>query len=121
MTNGALTLSQAASKVHVGLPYTAEIETLNLELGQQGTSFGRSGAVRKVTLYLEDSYGFDIGPNRDDISRPLEWDEIESHYTGELEVPLHGDWNTQKSVVLEQRGPFPLTLLGLVRFTEVGK
>mgnify|MGYP003345655058 FL=1 len=62
VTNGEITLPFEAAVVHVGLPYTADLETLRLEFDAgQGTMQGRKKQISKLTLRLESTRGLEIG------------------------------------------------------------
>ena len=66
-TTGQITLPVAASKVHVGLGYTAELETMRIEAGaRDGTSQGKTKRITNVVFRLEDTAaGLTYGPTYD--------------------------------------------------------
>ena len=60
--NGKVTLPHAASVVHVGLPYAALLETLELVYGRQdGTQLTRRSRISSVTARVERTRGLFIG------------------------------------------------------------
>ena len=79
--DGKITLSIASSRVHVGLPYTAELRTLPMALALQDGSYGSGHQknVREVYFRVVDSSGLKAGPSLA-FSRPARG----------ISGPLHG-------------------------------
>ena len=123
VASGQITLASAASKVHVGLAYTAEIETLNLEFGERMSSQGRTKAVRKVVVRCQNTKGFQIGPDSARLTTPNCWGKLAAGtvFTGDVEHRIKGDWATDGSVVIRQSDPLPLTVNAVVPFVELGE
>lgn len=123
VSGGQITLAAAASKVHVGLAYSSDIETLNLELGESTTSQGRKKAVRKVVLRCQDTKGFRVGPSVDKLTVPNEWDKLAAGelFSGDIEHRIKGDWNTEGSVFIRQSDPLPMTINAVIPFFELGE
>ena len=72
--NGKITLKHPASVVHVGLPYRAELETLDLTLPRQdGTQQGRSARLISVSVRVEKTRGIKIGRRRAILCRLRLW------------------------------------------------
>lgn len=60
--DGQVSLPHAASVAHVGLPYYAELETLDLTLPRRdGTQHGRKARLLSVSVRVEKSRGMKIG------------------------------------------------------------
>ena len=59
-STGTITLATRASRVHVGLGYTSDIETLNIET-QQGTSQGKPKKISTATVRFNKSRGVYYG------------------------------------------------------------
>ena len=123
VSGGQITLEMAASKVHVGLPYVSDIQTLNLELGESTTSQGRKKAVRKVVLRCHDTKGFKVGPSVDKLTVPNEWDKLAAGklFTGDVDIRIKGDWNTEGAVFIRQADPLPMTINAVIPFFELGE
>lgn len=66
VTDGKIELDDHYSVIQVGLPYVADIETLELE-SPEGTLVDRKKIVQKVTLRVETSRGIWVGPNLPNI------------------------------------------------------
>lgn len=134
VSGGSVTLLNPATKLHIGLPMTASLETLDLDLGTVnglGTVQGRMKSVSEVTLRVEKTRGIWIGSrdgNRDDAhlveykQRSIEaWDEAIGLYTGDIRITPHWDWNTAGRVWVKQFDPLPMTILALMPDVTLGR
>ena len=134
VTAGAVTLANAASKVHIGLPYDALIQTLNIDLGQVqglGTIQGRMKSISEMTLRVENTRGIFIGPYDDTREgrnlveyrqRSTEaWNEAIRMYTGDIRITSTWDWNTEGSMIVKQFDPLPMTILALMPDLTLGR
>jgi hypothetical protein len=123
VSGGAITLDHSASTIHVGLPYTSELRTLDLELGPQRA--GQYRRVVRVTVKMERSRGLWVGPDPDHV---VEWKQRSSEpygdpialLTGEARITIPPSWGTSGSVTLQQHDPLPLTVLGVFPEVEIG-
>lgn len=72
VTNGAVTLPTAATRVRIGLPFTATIETLPLAIqtAQGGWTIAKPQQATKVVLRVNQSRGFLVGPSLDKLDEP---------------------------------------------------
>ena len=117
---GTITLPHAASKVHIGLPYTATLETLNVDLTAQGDTLqGKKKVINQVTLRLEDTRELWIGPDIDHLVQvPFRTDEGYEEatrlYTGDKRVTIRSSWGTNGRVVIRQSDPLPITVLAII-------
>lgn len=114
VTGGEITLDTAASKVHVGLPYTATIETLNIDSNESGIK-GKIITVHQATISLLRSKGGYVGPtDDDDLLVPIEHND--DLYTGDFTVQLEDggfDEGSNGRVVVKQPAPLPMTILAV--------
>lgn len=121
---GEITLNQAASKVHIGLPIEADIETLNLEVGDQMTQ-GRRKSISSLTIRVEKTRGGFLGPDAGNLieykQRDFEGygDPIDMH-TGDLRVTLPDMWGDQGGVFIRQSDPLPMTILAVIPEVTIG-
>src|SRR5699024_8907608 len=125
VSGGAITLAEPAAVIHVGLPYQATLETLNLDDPAGETLADKKKLVTRVTLLVESSRGVFVGPDADHLQEYYQrtdeaWGEPTRLRTGYIEVPVHADWNDNGRVLIRQRDPLPLTVLAVVPFGEVG-
>lgn len=134
VTGGKITLQNAASKVHVGLPMVAALQTLNLDLGQVqglGTVQGREKSVSEVTLRVENTRGIFAGPYDDERDgkhlveyrqRSTEdWNEAIALYTGDIRMTPPWDWNTNGTMWVKQFDPLPMTILAIMPDVQIGR
>ena len=117
---GTITLPQAASVVHVGLPYASTLETLNVDLTAQGDTLqGKKKVINQVTLRLEDTRELWIGPDTDHLVQvPFRTDEGYEEatrlYTGDKRVTIRSSWGTNGRIVIRQSDPLPITILAVI-------
>ena len=116
VTDGIVTLPVAASKVTVGLPYSATIETLPLALqGQAGWTIAKPQTQAKAVIKLIDSRGVKAGPT-DATLEPLRSRTNElpgqppSLMTGLYETYLRADLNNGARMVVRSDDPLPMTV-----------
>ena len=122
--NGKITLKHPASVVHVGLPYRAELETLDLTLPRQdGTQQGRSARLISVSVRVEKSRGIKIGAAEGD---PVPFEAMEfkerstepygapiSLTTGIMTLGLNAGYSSGRVRVIADE-PLPCTVISLL-------
>lgn len=113
VTNGQVTLSDSHSVIHIGLPITADIETLDIDTSSGETMVERNKLINQVTLFVESSRGGFVGakPPSDDTVDPLEgltefkmrndegYDESVDLRTGKHDVIIESRWNSNGRVL----------------------
>jgi hypothetical protein len=129
VTGGRITLDQAASKVHVGLPFTSDLQTLPLAFeGMQAAGQGMLRNVQAVSLRVTQTSLFKVGtefndaklvPNRSRaVSDP--YDSPPSLKTAEVRVQIPGNWSTDGSVCVRQDQPLPCSILAMTLEVATG-
>lgn len=124
---GSITLPVAASKVHIGLAYTSDLQTLpqayeNAPAGGQGTTKN----VSKVFLRVKDSSLVKAGPRFNALtaypSRQVSdpYGSPPSLTTGEVGFTIGPSWNQDGSICIRQDEPLPLTVLAIAHDTAAG-
>jgi hypothetical protein len=115
VTDGRVTLQRNYSKIVVGLPISADLETLPLDPRQ---SVGRQKLLPSATARVLDTRGLAFGPTFEDLYEPpqavVAYDTALELYTGDLEVALDSGWNAHGRICVRQAHPLPATLLSLV-------
>lgn len=127
VTDGKVTLEQAASVVLVGLPITADLQTLPL-YAQVDPAFGEGVAknVAKVTLRLHESSGVFTGPSFTRL-RPFKQRTSEPYgsppalFTGLAEVQADGLWQDDGQVCVRQSDPLPVTVVSIALDVALGE
>ncbi len=119
--NGQVKLPRLSSIIHVGLPYTAEIETLPLSFGAQttgGAAPSKPKRITGVTLNVQNTRGLWAGPDAENLDeykqRSTEaWGEPVRPTTGVISQRLSGSWRPENTVLIQQRDPLPMTVLAV--------
>ena len=119
--NGAVSISPAASKIQVGLPYTSKIVTMKpVASTQAGTSAGLPKKWSEMQVLVYETSGLKI--NNEVIAFRAFSDvglgEAIPLYSGEIKVSQLG-WNDGR-VTIEHDDPLPCTILGLYGDLESG-
>ena len=97
VVGGQITLDQEVSKAHIGLPITADLQTLPLAFEAQAFGQGRAKNVTQVWLRIFASSGIFAGPDFDKLTevkiRTTEpYGSPPSLKTGEVSVNVAGGW-----------------------------
>ncbi len=117
---GYVTLTSAASRVHIGLPYTSDLETLNVEVGlKDGTAQGRKSKISQVTFRLINSRGGYIGPDVDNLKEAfnptrLRLGDTPALYTGDVKESLGAGYGDGGRVFYRQTDPLPVTISAII-------
>lgn len=126
VTSGGITLERAASRVHVGLPYYSDLQTLPLDAGptQQGTMQGKKITIPFVTLRLERTRGLKAGPRETHLKEMkaliTNYNTPTAMVTGDYRMSIPGDWGGRGQLFLRQSDPLPATILGIIPEVQVG-
>jgi hypothetical protein len=126
VTGGSITLEQPCSKVQVGLPITADVQTLPLS-AQIDASYGqgRLKNINKVWLRVYKSSGVFAGPSLD---RLVQFKQRTTEVYGappalksdELELSLEPSWQQGGQIYVRQSDPLPLTLVSMTVEAALG-
>ncbi len=126
VVGGAVTLEQATSKVQIGLPITADLQTLPLAM-QIDSSFGqgRYKNVSKAWLRVYRSSGIFVGPNAAALveakQRTTEpYGSPPALKSEEIQLMLTPTWSDSGEVFIRQSDPLPLTIVSLTLEVALG-
>lgn len=120
VSNGGITLQNKASRVHIGLPYTSEMQTLRIDNGNVlDTIQGRNKKISRLSIRFEQSLGGWYGPDLDHMREikyglPAQYGQTPSWITGDKDLTMSPSWNKDGQIVVQQRDPLPMTLLALI-------
>ncbi len=123
---GAETFASEASRIHIGLPFTTDIETLDLAIPSASQSIaGRKKKVSKVHINFEASRGFIVGPSTslyvEMKQREFEkFGEPTALLTGNKSIILKPSWKSNGRLLFRQKDPLPMTILSVSPEIEVG-
>jgi hypothetical protein len=138
VTGGQITLTTAASVVHVGLPYTGQITTQRPEFGlKDGTSQGLVKRIISLVIRVLNSGTFKAGRDETNIDEYgfITYDQTTYEtlfrnsdtptgtaltlFTGDKVVPFDGSFNREGRLTIIQDKPLPLTVVGIMADLEV--
>jgi hypothetical protein len=127
--NGSVTLGTPASLVTIGLPFTAQLQTLRLDTGDPTTQ-GKRKKIPAVTVRVEDTLGLSIGgdfsslvPMKDLVvgnvgsaSNQVVTDLV----TEDARTLVDPRWTVQGQYCIQQSNPMPASVLGVIPEIDVG-
>ncbi|MCK5617511.1 hypothetical protein KAR91_87415 [Candidatus Pacearchaeota archaeon] len=128
VSSGTITLAKPRVVVHVGIPITADVETLDIDTVDGETLTDKKKLIGKVHAYVEDTRGVFAGgkPPDDDTVDPLEGlyefkarnaEDAESPValkTDVIDIKIESEWGQGGRVFIRQVDPVPLTILSIV-------
>lgn len=139
ISGGLVTIATSASKVTIGLPYDSDIETLNIELGDDGQTLqGRRVKVGNINIKFEQSRGGFIGPDEDTLYQAFTSDRINQYegtvdthddtalstetslYTGTMRAPLGSGYKDGGRMYFRQDDPLPVTISSITPEIDIG-
>lgn len=127
VTNGRVTLDKCYAVIHVGLPITADLETLNLDTAQAQTMVDKNKLMSKATLFVEESRGGWVGqtspPDEDTdflgglteikVRNDESYDDPVELRTGTMDVIIEATWDDNGRVFIRQTDPVPMSVLAI--------
>jgi len=125
---GKITLADgdASSRVHIGIKMVADVETLDVE-SPEGTLQGKPKSIPKVTIRFEKSRGLLVGPTSSKLVEMKQrgiagevMGQPTALRTGDIDVTLKPDWNSNGRVFMRQPYPLPMTILAVIPDIDVG-
>ena len=119
VTSGAVTLDKPYSVIHVGLPITADLQTLNIDTVQGQSLADKKKHVSKLTVHVESSRGLWAGPDADGLTElkmrsDEDYDSPIELETGTVELNIEPSWSSTGSVLIRQIDPLPLSILAVI-------
>lgn len=124
--NGKITLSMPASIVHVGIPYTADAQTLPVALALQDGSYGSGHQknVRSMNFRVVNSSGIQAGPSFDELTEyPARFTESAGlppdPITDEVSLEVIASWSTSGQICIRQSYPLPLKIISVTTTVEM--
>lgn len=120
---GAITLLRPASRVHAGLAYTCDLQTLPIP--GEAEVRGRRKRVTQIQAHVDSTRGLMAGPSPDRLSvHRQRTDELLGDptrpTTGMIELTVASTWNERGQVWIRQGAPLPIEVLAVSPVYEVG-
>ncbi len=125
VSSGSITLDQASSVVHVGLPYESDLQSLPLALQAEAFGQGRVKNLNHVWVRVLESSGIFAGPSADKLveakQRTTEpYGSPPNLKTEDIKIMLTPTWQDTGQLFVRQTDPLPLTIVGLTLEVAVG-
>ena len=126
VTGGAITLDQAASKVQIGLPITADLQTLPMAAQIDGSfGQGRYKNVNKVWLRVYRSSGIFVGPDAGNLTEAKQrttepYGTAPALKSEEIQVLLTPSWADSGQIFVRQSDPLPLSIVSMTAEVALG-
>lgn len=127
VTGGSITLDIEASKVHVGLPIEADLQTLPFAVQLQDGSFGqgRYKNVNKVWLRVHRSSGIFVGPSASELTEAKQrttenYGSPPALKSEEIPIVLTPTWADSGQIFVRQYDPLPLTVVSMTAEVALG-
>ena len=120
VSSAAVTLNRYVTKAHVGLGYNSTLRTLRPDAGSAaGTSQGKTKRINELTVRLYRSVGLQVGRDADNLdvvpfrSSATLMDSAIALYTGDKDIELNGNYDTDGQITIRQTQPLPMTVLAV--------
>lgn len=125
VSGGAITLDKAYGVLHIGMPFTCDVENLDIDTIQGETLVDKKKRINKVTMLVESSRGVWVGPEAPSSDSSLSgltelkirddetMDQPVALRTGPIEVNMAAGWSDGGRVFIRQTDPIPLTILSI--------
>ena len=126
VSGGQITLNKTASIVHVGLGYTATIETQRFSANiSDGTVQGRKKRIVDMVVRVKDSAIFEVGRDESNLDtkfdpeREIVFGDPYPLFTGDIRIGYDGSYDREGRLFIVQSKPMPLTVISIYPEVEV--
>lgn len=125
VADGAISLAKKYVVIHVGKPYTCDIETLDIDSLQTEPMIDKRKLVNKVFAYVEESRGLFAGTeapasdssfdnlNEFKLRNDEDYDSPAALLTEPIEITTQTTWTKTGHVFIRQTDPVPATILAI--------
>lgn len=125
VAGGSVTLENHASVVHVGLPLSALIETLDVNVASQATLLDKTKLINQLCVMINQGRSVTAGTDEDHLLEypQREWEFYDDPIglrTGVIDMNLDADWSRNGRVVIRHDDPLPLGVLAVIPRVTVG-
>lgn len=127
VTGGSITLDVEASVVQVGLPITADLQTLPMAAMLNDGSYGQGHAknVNKVWLRVYRSSGIFVGPSFTNLTEVKQrttevYGAPPALRSEEVSVAVSPSWGNGAQICVRQSDPLPLTVVAMTLEVALG-
>lgn len=125
VANGIATFDKPYEVIHVGLPITSDLETLNIDIPGISSLADKEKLINKLTMFVESSRGIFVGSNGNNlieikIRNEENYDDPITLATGTVDVDIEANWNSTGHVLVRQTDPVPLSVLTIIPTGYIG-
>lgn len=126
VSSGSVTLDKNYAKIHAGLPYTSDLETLDIENPQGETLVDKKKIVNEVTVLLDESLGMWAGYDADNLRELIprgteDYTNKPALKTGPYKIRIPSAHRDRVRMFIRQRDPVPCTVLAVAPTGFVGE
>ena len=123
VTAGTVTLPVAASTVHAGLPFTSDLETLDLDSAEAELR-DRKKNLKAVSVLVSESRSLFAGPSFEELYeyKPsiVAYNTPPSALNELIEIPITSSWRDSGRIVIRHTDPLPLKILAVIPNGDIG-
>jgi len=125
VVNGAITLSESASRVIVGLPFRYTLQPMRFDMEIQGTTKGTLKRFAEVVVSFYRTSNANYGEDVDHLFE-IDWRGEEAYgtapalYTGDKIVAHEGGFSAEDPFIITGNDPLPCTVRAIIPRVNVG-
>ena len=125
VVSGSITIERAAVKIHVGLQYFSDLQTLPLAINIEAFGQGRVKNINQAWVRVFQSSGLFVGPTADKLTEAKmrtnePYGSPPSLRSDEIGVNITPTWAQSGQIYIRQADPLPLTVVGVTIEAVVG-
>lgn len=125
VTGGTVGIQRPAMLVAIGLPFTSDLETLDMTLQNQPNFLGLNKRINSITAICEQTRGISAGTDVDhlyDLKQRADenYNDSVRLLTGLAEIQVAGKWEQPGRVFIRQSDPLPASILGVLFDVQAG-
>ena len=121
VSNGAITIANGASRIHLGLPYISDLVNIGVDLTSLngfGDSLARWKSIPVVKIRVQDTAGIRMAPMKT-ISKSINLKDLMLTkgpvlLNQVIEKSMAPRWDHDGTVFIRQLNPLPMTILSLM-------
>lgn len=125
VVGGSISIERAAVKIHVGLQYFSDLQTLPLTLNIEAFGQGRVKNINQAWVRVFQSSGLFVGPTADKLTEAKmrtnePYGSPPALRSDEISVNITPTWAQGGQIYIRQADPLPLTIVGITIEAVVG-
>lgn len=118
VTNGLISITNPASKIHYGLKYISDIEPVGVDLRGDPSALATKKTITDILIRVRDTIGLFAGPNENNLTEYKQRSDEPygsgvDFANGQLPMSITSEWGYDCSVLIRQTYPLPIHVLGI--------